>query len=103
MINNSVMVIGTDDLMAQLPSTSRSCTSSTAALFPGGIRSGQPRGCDLAAMADRLSVGVGDSIDLQVAVSDYPGIYNSYWAPDGFSYRESFTVVGIMNTVKDKI
>ncbi|HHY87674.1 MAG TPA: FtsX-like permease family protein [Chloroflexi bacterium] len=103
-INNSVMVIGTDDLMAQLPFHQQELYFVDGRAFsPEEYAQGSRVAVISQLMADRLSVGVGDSIDLQVAVSDYPGIYNSYWAPDGFSYRESFTVVGIMNTVKDKI
>jgi ABC-type lipoprotein release transport system permease subunit len=45
---------------------------------------------------------VGGAIQLSVAVSDQPGIYNSYWAESGFSYQAPFTVVGITNTVLDK-
>ncbi len=53
-------------------------------------------------MAARLGIGVGDTFKLSVAVSDYPGVYNSYWVEDGFSYEETFTVVGLTNTVMDK-
>ncbi len=53
-------------------------------------------------MAKRVGVGIGDTIDLSVAVSGQPGFYNSYWVDTGFSYHESFTVVGIFNTVMDK-
>jgi ABC-type lipoprotein release transport system permease subunit len=53
-------------------------------------------------MASRLGIGIGDSVDLPVAVSDNPGFYNSYWVSDGFTYQSSFKVVGITNTVMDK-
>jgi len=53
-------------------------------------------------MAAHLGVNVGDTIDLSVAISAQPGVYNSYWVADGFSYESPFTVVGIMNTVMDK-
>lgn len=53
-------------------------------------------------VAARLEIGVGDTLMLSVAVSDQPGIYNSYWAPTGFDYQEPYTVVGITNTLLDK-
>ncbi len=101
--NNSVLVMGTDNLMALLPFHQQELYITDGRAFTEAEYS---QGSQVAViselMAARLGIGVGDAIDLSVAVSNYPGIYNSYWVEDGFSYRASFTVVGIMNTVNDK-
>lgn len=101
--NNSVLVWGTDDLMALLPFHQQELYFVDGRAF---TEEEYARGSRVAViselMASRLGIGVGDSIDLSVAVSDYPGIYNSYWATEGFDYSEKFTVVGITNTVMDK-
>ena len=55
-----------------------------------------------ALLAARLEIGIGDTIDLSIAVSEYAGIYKSYWAGSGFSYSAPFEVVGIINTLPDK-
>jgi ABC-type lipoprotein release transport system permease subunit len=101
--NNSVLVVGTDDLMSMLPFhqeelyiidgrpfTSDEYTSGAHVLVISELA------------AARLGIGVGDTTDLSVAVSDKPGVYNSYWISNGFSYRDTFKVVGITNTVSDK-
>lgn len=101
--NNSVLVSGTSDLMALLPFHQQELyiidgRGFTAEEYAQGSRVAVIS--DL--MAKRVGVGVGDTIDLSVAVADLPGIYNSYWVDTGFSYQANFTVVGIMNTVMDK-
>lgn len=101
--NNSVRVTGTDDLMALLPFHQQELYIIDGRTFsPEEYAQGSRVAVISELMAKRVGVGVGDTIDLSVAVSDQPGIYNSYWVDSGFSYTESFTVVGIMNTVMDK-
>ena len=101
--NNSVLVSSTSNLMALLPFHQEELYFVDGRPFTeeeyasGGHVVVIPK-----IMADRLGVAVGDSIDLSTAVSDMPGVYNSYWADDGFSYSGSFLVVGITNTVMDK-
>lgn len=101
--NNSVLVSGTNDLMALLPFHQQELYIVDGRAF---TEDEYARGSRVAViseiLASRLGIGTGDTINLSVAVSDRPGVYNSYWAPDGFSYKETFTVVGIMNTVMDK-
>lgn len=101
--NNSVLVSGTDDLMSLLPFHQQELYIVDGRVFN---EDEYARGSRVAVvselLASRLGIGTGDTIDISVAVSDRPGVYNSYWAPDGFSYKETFTVVGIMNTVMDK-
>ncbi len=101
--NNSVLVTGTDDLMALLPFHQQELYIVDGRAFtPEEYAQGSRVAVISDLMAKRVGVGVGDPIDLSIAVSDQPGIYNSYWVDNGFSYKESFTVVGIMNTVMDK-
>ena len=101
--NNSVLVNGTGDLMSLLPFHQQELYIIDGRPF---TRDEYENGSRVAViselMAARLDVGVGDTIELSAAVADRPGVYNSYWAPDGFSYHETFTVAGIMNTVGDK-
>jgi ABC-type lipoprotein release transport system permease subunit len=53
-------------------------------------------------MAKRLDVGLGDTVNLSIAVSEEPGINNSYWVTNGFTYQSAFQVVGITNTLLDR-
>lgn len=101
--NNSVLVTGTDDLMALLPFHQEELYIIDGRAFtPEEYAQGSRVAVIPELMAKRVGVGVGDSIDLSVAVADQPGIYNSYRVDTGFSYQESFTVVGIINTVMDR-
>ena len=101
--NNSVLVTGTNDLMAQLPFHQEELYFVKGRAFTEEeYRNGSQVVIIPEIMAARLGIGIGDSIDLSIAASDYPGFYNSYWSTEGFSYKESFEVVGIMNTVLDK-
>jgi ABC-type lipoprotein release transport system permease subunit len=101
--NNSLLVSGTDDLMSLLPFHQQELYIVDGRVFTDDEYAQGSRVAVISElMAARLSVSVGDTIDLSVAVSDHPGVYNSYWVADGFSYQATFTVVGIMNTVKDK-
>lgn len=101
--NNSVLVTGTDDLMALLPFHQQELYLVDGRTFtPEEYAQGSRVAVISELMAKRVGVGVGDTIDLSVAVGDQPGFYNSYWVDTGFSYHESFTVVGIFNTVMDK-
>ncbi len=101
--NNSVLVSGTDDLFSLLPFHQQELYIVDGRAF---TKDEYTNGSHVAViselMAARLNVGVGDTIELSVAVSDQPGIYNSYWVTEGFSYNGTYTVVGIMNTVLDK-
>lgn len=101
--NNSVLVNGTDDLMSLLPFHQQELYIIDGRAFTEDEYANGSRVSVISeVMAARLGIGVGDTFDLSVAVSDRPGVYNSYRAADGFSYHETFTVVGIMNTVVDK-
>jgi ABC-type lipoprotein release transport system permease subunit len=101
--NNSVLVTGTDDLMALLPFHQQELYLVDGRAFsPEEYAQGQRVAVISDLMAKRLGIGVGDTIDLSAAVSDQPGFYNNYWVNTGFSYNAVFTVVGITNTVMDK-
>ncbi|HER45393.1 MAG TPA: ABC transporter permease, partial [Thermoplasmatales archaeon] len=101
--NNSVLVSSTDNLMALLPFHQEELFFIEGRSFTEEeYTSGSPVAVISEIMADRLEVSIGDTIKLSTAVSDLPGVYNSYWADDGFSYQNNFTVVGITNTVMDK-
>ncbi|NMB67595.1 MAG: ABC transporter permease [Chloroflexi bacterium] len=100
--NNSVLVTATDDLMSLLPFHQQELYLVDGRAFtPEEYAQGSRVVVVSELLAKRVGVGIGDSIDLSVAVSDQPGIYNSYWVDNGFTYQESFTVVGIFNTVMD--
>ena len=101
--NNSILVTGTDDLMAQLPFHQEELYFVEGRAFTEDEYLNGSRVVVIPEiMAARLGIGVGDSIDISTASSDYPGFYNNYWAAEGFSYSDSFEVVGIFNTVLDK-
>jgi ABC-type antimicrobial peptide transport system permease subunit len=101
--NNNVLVSATDDLMSMLPFHQEELFIVDGRAFTGEeYRQGERVAVISELLAARLGIGVGDSIDLSVAESDLPGVYNSYWAGTGFSYKETYTVVGIVNTVSDK-
>ena len=101
--NNSLLINATDNLMALLPFQQQELyfvegRPFTAEEYAAGARVIVIS--DLAAA--RLGVGVGAVLDLSAAVSNQPGVYNSYWAPQGFDFQAPFTVVGITNTISDK-
>ncbi|HOW91787.1 MAG TPA: ABC transporter permease [Anaerolineaceae bacterium] len=101
--NNSVLVTATDNLMALLPFHQEDLYFVEGRSFTKEEYAQGSRVCVISKlMADRLGIGIGGTLDLSVAVSDQGGVYNSYWVEDGFSYTESFTVVGITNTLNDK-
>ncbi len=101
--NNSVLVSGTNDLLSLLPFHQQELYIIDGRAFTQEEYQYDSRVIVISdLMADRLGVTVGDTINLSVAVSEHPGIYNSYWSGSGFSYNASFLVVGITNTVKDK-
>ncbi len=101
--NNSVLVTGTGDLMSLLPFHQQELYIVEGRAFTSEEYAQGSRVAVISElMAKRVGVGLGDTIDLSVAVADHPGIYNSYWVDTGFSYHASFTVVGVMNTVMDK-
>jgi len=100
---NSVLVSSTDDLLSLLPFHQEELYLLEGRAFTEEeYANGDQVIVVSELLAARLGIGVGDTIDLSVAVSDQPGFYNSYWVTDGFSYEAPFTVVGIMNTVMDK-
>lgn len=102
-INNSVLVSGTDDLMTLLPFHQEELFLVEGRTF---TEEEYARGEKVIVvsqlLAARLGIQVGDTINLSIAVSDKPGLENSYWVDNGFSYQSPFTVVGIMNNVIDK-
>ncbi|MBG0783667.1 MAG: ABC transporter permease [Anaerolineaceae bacterium] len=101
--NNSVLVNGTNNIMAQLPFHQEELYFVEGRAFTEDeYRGGSQVVVIPKIMADRLGIGVGDSINLSVATTEYPGFYNSYWSTEGFSYTEPFKIVGIFNTVLDK-
>lgn len=101
--NNSALVVETDNLMALLPFHQQELYIIAGRVFTEDEYANGSRVALISElMADRLGVGIGDTINLSTAISNQPGIYNSYWVTDGFSYNDIFTVVGIFNTVMDK-
>lgn len=100
---NSVLVNSTDDLMALFPFHQNELYFTSGRAFTEEEYADGSHVCVITEiMAARLGVEVGDTIDLSVAISSRPGVYNSYWTDDGFRYNESFTITGITNTSMDK-
>lgn len=101
--NNSILVSGTDNLMSMLPFHQDELYIIDGRTFTDDEYT---RGDHVAVISDlmaaRLGIGVGDTIDLSIVLSDTSGVYNSYWADNGFSYEMTFKVVGITNIVSDK-
>jgi len=101
--NNSVLVESTDNLMALLPFHQEELYFVEGRPFS---EEEYTLGSHVAViselMAARLGIHIGDTITLSLAISDRPGFYNTYWAGDGFTVEETFTVVGITNTLMDK-
>jgi len=101
--NNSVLVESTDNLMALLPFHQEELYFVEGRPFS---EEEYTLGSHVAViselMAARLGIHIGDTFTLSLAISDRPGFYNTYWAGDGFTVEETFTVVGITNTLMDK-
>ena len=101
--NNSVMVVETNDLLSSLSFHQEETYLIDGRAFTPEEYANAEKVIvisDLAAV--RLEVGIGDTVNLSAAVSDQPGIYNSYWVESGFDYNDTYTVVGITNTLADK-
>ncbi|MAT41886.1 MAG: ABC transporter permease [Anaerolineaceae bacterium] len=102
-VNNSLLVSGTEDLFSLLPFHQQELYLIDGRAFTEEeYNNGSPVIILSELVSNRLGVYVGDTIDLSLAVSDYPGIYNSYWVSDGFTSQSKFKIVGITNTVNDK-
>jgi len=77
--NNSVLVTGTNDLIALLPFHQQELYIIDGRVFtPEEYAQGSRVVVISELMAKRVGVEVGDTIDLSIAVADQPGIYNSY-------------------------
>ena len=101
--NNSILISATNDVMSLFPFHQEELYIVDGRAFTDEeYVNGSHVAIIPELMASRLGIGVGDKLDFSVAESEYPGIYNSYWAPDGFTYNGSFTVVGLFNTVLAK-
>jgi len=102
-VNNSVLVTGTDDLMSLFPFHQQELYFVEGRAFTDEeYREGSRVVVLSELMASRLGVGVGDTVNLSTAISDFPGIENSYWSLEGFDFTGPFTIVGITNNVLDK-
>lgn len=102
-INNSVLVCETDDIMSLFPFHQQELYIKEGREFTDEEYKNGSKVCIISEnAAKRTGVAVGDKIKLSVAVSDYPDIENSYWVDDGFQYSDEFTVVGITNNAQDK-
>ncbi|ANW99899.1 ABC transporter permease [Thermoclostridium stercorarium subsp. thermolacticum DSM 2910] len=102
-INNSVIVCATDNLMSLFPFHQQELYIREGREFTDEEYKNGSRVCIISeTAAKRIGVGVGDKINLSIAVSDYPGIENSFWTENGFQYSGEFTVVGITNNTQDK-
>lgn len=102
-INNSVLVCATDNLMSLFPFNQQELYIAEGRVFSDEEYRNGSKVCIISDnAAKRIGIGIGDTINLSVAVSKYPGIENSFWIEDGFQYSDEFTVVGITNSVQDK-
>lgn len=102
-INNSVLVCATDNIMALFPFHQQELYIREGRVFSDEEYKNESKVCIISdTAAKRIGVGVGGTINLSVAVSDYPGIQNSFWIEEGFQYSDEFTVVGITNSTPDK-
>ncbi len=101
--NNSILVSETKDLMSLLPFHQEELFFVEGRAFTDDEYAEEAPVIVIPDLiAARMGMGVGDTLDISVAVSGQPGVYNSYWVDSGFSYRGTFEVVGITNTVLDK-
>gem|GEM_PF-329361 len=101
-LNNSVMISATDNLMALYPFHQQELYFVQGRPFTDEEYENGSRVAVISElMAARLGIGLGDAIDLSVAMSDRPGLYNTYDAALDV-HHISHTVVGITNTVMDK-
>lgn len=101
-VNNSVSVAATSDVNAHylfqqemlFPVEGRAFTAEEYA--QGG------RVCMLSkSIADRCGYKLGDEVDLAVAAAGQCALYESYWASSGFTFRDRYTIVGILNNQEE--
>lgn len=102
-INNSVLVCSTDNLMSLFPFNQQELYITEGRIFSDDEYKNGSKVCIISDnAAKRIGIGVGDTINLSAVVSDYPGVENSFWIEDGFRFSDEFTVVGITNSTPDK-
>lgn len=101
-INNSVLVCATNDIMSLFPFHQHELYIKEGRAFSEEEYRNQSKVCIISeTAAKRIGAGIGDTVRLSVAVSDYPGMENSFWIDDGFQFSDEFTVVGITNSTQD--
>lgn len=101
-VNSSVTVHATDNLEALLPFQQAMLYLIDGRSFTEqDYASGAPVCILSEALAKSVNAGLGDQINLSLAVQKGSTLDESYWAGKGFAYTGTYTVIGLMNTHKD--
>ena len=101
-VNTSITVQATNDLEAFLPFQQAELSVISGRSFTADEYESGAQVCLLPErMAELLSVEPGDRIGLSIAVQEGASRQESYWAGTGFSYSNSYTVVGIFSPNDD--
>lgn len=101
-VNKGVTVHATNDLNNLLPFHQTELTIVEGRSFTADEYTSGSNVCVLPQrLAELLEAGVGDQIDLSLAVCAGATQAESYWAGTGYAYSGSYTIVGILNPNDD--
>jgi ABC-type lipoprotein release transport system permease subunit len=102
-ISNSVLVVSTKDILSLYPFNQNELYILDGRIFSQDEYASESKVCIISQlMAERMSVGVGDKINLSTTKSDYPDLEDAFFADTGFSDTSDYEVVGITNSIGDK-
>lgn len=101
-INNSVTVHATNNLDALLPFQQGTLYLISGRTFTKQDYTSGTQVCLISeALAKAKSIEIGDTVDLAIATQSGCTISKSYWAGEGFTYNNKYTVVGLVNTQRE--
>lgn len=101
-LNNGLELFFTADVESLLPFEQETLYLTDGRYFTAEeYRDGEPVCIVTEGIAERLGVGVGDSVSLRVASDPQRALSETYWYGSGFDAELRFTVVGIANASED--
>ncbi len=101
-LNNSVEVFASDNLDIELAFHQQRLYPIEGRLFTEAeYNSGYPGILISKLLSEKLGLGVGEHLMLDVSDKEADSLLESYWAKDGFTVRSEFEIIGILNDVKE--
>ncbi|HPQ46360.1 MAG TPA: ABC transporter permease [Clostridia bacterium] len=101
-INNSIMVNATSDIDSILPFNQQDLFVARGRSFTEDEYKNGSKVCIVSEyFAKNTGYDVGDFIDISIAVESNTAPYESYWVEHGFTYEDSYEIIGMTNNHRD--